>query len=97
MMQETDISICAHVATWTVLRYYGTKYLQYSNPSMGEIVENVHEEWGRKTPSSGLTPIQVSDILTYYGFYPIIRGGNKKQITMLLNEIMASTAVKNVI
>lgn len=89
MMQETDISICAHVATWTVLRYYGNKYLQYSNPSMGEIVENVHEEWGRKTPSSGLTPIQVSDILTHYGFYPIIRGGNKKQITMLLNEIMA--------
>ncbi|MBQ4524190.1 MAG: hypothetical protein IJA10_14775 [Lachnospiraceae bacterium] len=89
MMQDTDISICAHTAIWTILRYYGNQYIQYANPTLGDIIENVHEEWGRKTPSNGLTPVQVSDILTKHGFYPIIRGGDKDNIGKLLAEIMA--------
>lgn len=89
MMQETDIAICAHIAAWSVLRYYGNKYNNYLNPTLGEIVDIVHEEWGRKTPSSGLTPVQVSNIMSRFGFYPIIRGGDKSKTDYLLNEMMA--------
>lgn len=86
MMQETDISICAHIATWTILRYYANNY---TSPTLGDIVEKVSEEWGRKTPSIGLTPIQVSQILSQYKFYPIIRGGYKEKQTQLLDETIA--------
>lgn len=89
MMQDTDITICAHIAMWTVLKYYGNKFVNYMNPSIGDIVENVSENWGRKTPSIGLTPIQVSEALSRFGFYPIIRGGNKEKINQLLDETMA--------
>ena len=90
MMQDTDITICAHIAMWTVLKYYGNKFMNYVNPSIGDIVENVSENWGRKTPSIGLTPIQVSETLSRFGFYPIIRGGNKEKTNQLLDETMAS-------
>lgn len=89
MMQDTDITTCAHIAVWSVLRYYGNRFVNYSCPTLGEIVENVHEEWGRKTPSVGLTPIQVAEILSRYGFYPIIRGGNKNKTDLLLEETFA--------
>ena len=89
MMQDTDITICAHIAMWTVLNYYGNKYTNYVNPDIGKIVENVFENWGRKTPSIGLTPIQVSEALSRFGFYPIIRGGNKSKLMQLLDETMA--------
>lgn len=89
MMQDTDITICAHISVWTILRYFGSKYTNYLNPPVGDIVENVNEIWGRKTPSIGLTPIQVADVIGKYGFYPIIRGGDKKNIINLLDEAMA--------
>lgn len=89
MMQDTDITICAHIAMWTVLNYYGNKYPNYVIPVIGNIVENVIENWGRKTPSIGLTPIQVSEALSRFGFYPIIRGGNKSKAAQLLDETIA--------
>lgn len=89
MMQDTDITICAHIAMWTVLNYYGNKYMNYVSPVIGSVVENVSENWGRKTPSIGLTPIQVSEALSRFGFYPIIRGGTRSRITQLLDETMA--------
>lgn len=70
--QQTDISVCAHTATWTIVRYFGDKYRNYINATIGDIVERTHNEWGRKTPSLGLTPIQVSDILKEYKFTPLI-------------------------
>lgn len=89
MMQDTDITICAHISTWTILNYYGNKYSKYINPSMADIVEKVNENWGRKTPSIGLTPIQVSEVISKFGFYPIIRGGNKDNLINLLDETMS--------
>ncbi|MFI3170176.1 MAG: hypothetical protein R3Y06_09555 [Faecalibacterium sp.] len=89
MMQETDITVCAHVALWTVLRYYGNRHSGYSDCTMGQVVDSVNEHWGRKTPSTGLTPVQVADVLKNHGFSPIIRGSEKVQNDMFLDEIIA--------
>ena len=43
MMQDTDITTCAHIAVWSVLRYYGSRFVNYSCPTLGEIVENVQD------------------------------------------------------
>ncbi|WP_310605151.1 hypothetical protein [Anaerosporobacter sp.] len=89
MKQEVDISVCAHVAAWTILRYYGTKYHNYADTTMGTITQRIKGDMGRKTPSSGLTPVQIADLFQEYGFSPIIRGGMKEKNNRLLDEMVA--------
>lgn len=87
--QQTDISVCAHTAFWTVIRYFGNKFRNYADTTIGEIVEKTQNDWGRKTPSLGLTPIQVSDLFKEYGFTPLILQYEKNKDTEFLNEIVA--------
>lgn len=89
MKQEVDITVCAHVAAWTILRYYGTKYHNYADTTMGEISQKITGDMGRKTPSNGLTPVQIADLFQAYGFSPIIRGSMIKGNHQFLNEITA--------
>lgn len=89
MMQETDISVCAHVSLWTVLRYYGNKYKNYTECAMGDIIEKIQGDWGRKTPSGGLTPLQIADVLKLFNFSPIVRGGEKRKSDMFLDEMIS--------
>lgn len=87
--QETDISVCAHTATWTILRYFGNKFKNYADTTIGEIVNVSNNDWGRKTPSIGLNPIQVSDILKKYGFSPLILQCEKDLDDKFIEEVMA--------
>lgn len=89
MKQEVDISVCAHVAAWTILRYYGTKYHNYADTTMGGISQKIKGDMGRKTPSNGLTPVQIADLFQEYGFSPVIRGGIKEGNSQFLEEITA--------
>lgn len=85
--QEVDISCCAHTATWTVLKYFGNRFKNYLDTNIGEIVEKVKNDWGRKTPTMGLTPVQVSDVFKEYGFSPIIIGKNRNKHS--IDELLA--------
>ena len=87
--QETDISVCAHTATWTLLRYFGNKFNNYADTTIGEIVDNTDNDWGRKTPSIGLNPVQVSDIFKKYGFSPLILECVKRLEDKFIDEVMA--------
>ena len=89
MKQEVDISVCAHVAAWTILRYYGTKYHNYADTTMGAVSQKIKTDMGRKTPSNGLTPVQIADLFQEYGFSPIIRGGMKDKNNQFLDEMTA--------
>lgn len=87
--QETDIAVCAHTATWTILRYFGNKFKNYPDTSIGEIVDFVNNDWGRKTPSIGLNPVQVSDIFKNYKFSPLILQCEKEVDDKFVDEVMA--------
>ena len=89
--QQTDISVCAHTAFWTIIRYFGNKFRNYADTTIGEIVEKTQNDWGRKTPSLGLTPVQISDLFKEYGFSPLILQAEKDRDTEAeyLNEVMA--------
>ena len=87
--QQTDISVCAHTAVWTILRYYGTKYKKYADATIGDIVAKTENDWGRKTPSLGLDPVQISDLLKEYGFSPLIVGGEKSSNRIFCDEVLA--------
>lgn len=85
--QETDISVCAHTAAWTVIRYFGNRFQDYADTTIGELVTHTKNEWGRKTPSLGLTPVQVSDLFKEYNFSPLILQKDRKN--GFLDELMA--------
>lgn len=87
--QETDISVCAHTAVWTVIRYFGNKFRNYADATIGELVEHTKNDWGRKTPSLGLTPVQVSDLFKDYNLSPLILQRDKSNGNRFLDELVA--------
>lgn len=76
MQQETDITVCAHVAIWSVLRYFGTKYPNYHNITMGSVVEKLPEDIERKIPTSSVNMQKIPDIFKIMGFSPIVLSKN---------------------
>lgn len=72
MAQDTDIAVCAHVAVWTIVNYYGHRYPDYRRRSIGAIAEQVPRGLGRKVPSEGLNLLQISELLADNGFFPLI-------------------------
>lgn len=56
---------------------------------MGVIAQKIKGDMGRKTPSNGLTPVQIADLFQEYGFSPIIRGGVKEENSRFLDEMTA--------
>lgn len=72
MRQETDITVCAHVAMWSILRYYGNKYSNYKDITMGDIIELMPESVGRKFPTKAISMQQIPDVFKELGFSPIV-------------------------
>lgn len=89
MMQETDISVCAHVSVWSILRYFGNKFKNCADTTMGEMIEKIHVQGGRKTPSVGLDPIEISDLFAKYDFTPIIVFGSNDRERLFLDEVIS--------
>lgn len=89
MRQETDVSVCAHVAMWSILRYYGNRYKGHRDTVMGEIVDSVQNEKGRKIPSHGLTPDQIVNTLDLYNFSPVLLGDEFHKLHYFINEIIS--------
>lgn len=73
MHQEPDVSSCAHVALWSILRFFGNKHNNYSDVNMGSVVEHIQLNYDRKIPSKGLRIEQISNLLSQYGFSTLIR------------------------
>ena len=72
MYQETDISVCAHVAVWSIIRYYGNKYNIYADKRMMDIVNETPNGIGRNIPSGGLILTQIAEIFKKNNFHPLI-------------------------
>lgn len=76
MHQEPDVSCCAHVALWSILRYFGTKRSHYSDATMAEIVQKIQYNYDRAIPTRGLRVEQISNLLIQYGFSTLIRSNH---------------------
>ncbi len=71
--QDTDVTICAHAATWMTFRYYSERYTAYREIFPYEISQLSSDvSRGRLIPSKGLTALQITEIFSNYGFYPEI-------------------------
>ncbi len=69
--QDTDVTICAHAATWMTFRYFSERYPTYREIFPYEISQLSGDlSQGRLIPSKGLTAFEITEIFSQYGFYP---------------------------
>ena len=69
--QDTDVTVCAHAASWMVFRYFSEKYPNYAEAHPFEITQmTADQSHGRLIPSKGLTIFQLSEMFSQFGFYP---------------------------
>jgi hypothetical protein len=69
--QDTDVTICAHAATWMTLRYFSERYSTYREIFPYEISQLSGDvSHGRLVPSKGLTAFEITEIFARCGFYP---------------------------
>lgn len=68
MQQDGNVSICAHIAAWGVVRYFSQKYPYYPEKTLHEIT--VHDSPTRRVPSRGATVEQITQILQKNRFDP---------------------------
>ncbi|MBD3390891.1 MAG: hypothetical protein GF410_02635 [Chitinivibrionales bacterium] len=69
MQQDGNLSRCAHVALWSTVRYYSEKYPFYAQKTLFEISDLLQSNV-RKSPSSGMTIMQIAQVLRDCNFYP---------------------------
>lgn len=71
MQQDGNVSRCAHIATWGVIRYFSQKYKYYAEKTLNEMI-TAHDSKTRKVPSKGMTIDQIAQILANNRFTPEI-------------------------
>lgn len=69
MQQDGNVSRCAHIATWGVIRYFSQKYNYYAEKTLNEMI-TAHDSTTRKVPSKGMTIEQIAQILINNRFTP---------------------------
>ena len=89
MKQEGDVAVCAHVATWSVLRSFASRFHRYPELTLGRIVEMVSPESERMIPSRGLTAFQISQVFLDAGFSPVVLFNDERN-PRLIREAMIS-------
>lgn len=73
MSQHTDISVCAHVACWAILRHYSERYPQYAEFLTYDVTRMAHEfDPGGLLPSKGLQLEHAERIFAAAGTYPMV-------------------------
>jgi hypothetical protein len=92
MQQDGNVTRCAQVSIWSVVRYFSQKYPKYSEQTAYQI-SSLAEYDTRKVPSKGLTVNQISQILSKCGFSSEIymREYVDKNSKDLFNKILYSS------
>ena len=82
MAQHADISVCAHVSCWAILRHYSERFPQHRELLTQDITMLAQQfDPGGLTPSLGLNVSEAERIFQAAGTYPLIiaRGGNDEE------------------
>lgn len=70
MQQDGNVSRCAHIAAWSIIRYFSQKYTYYPEKTLHEIT--AYDSNIRQIPSRGATVDQIAQILRRNRFEPDI-------------------------
>lgn len=73
MRQHTDISVCAHVACWAILRHYSERFRKYREYLTYDVTRLAHEfDRGGIVPSRGLEVSHAERVFAGAGTYPVV-------------------------
>lgn len=76
MAQHGDISVCAHVCCWSILRHYSERYPQTSEWLLQDISKLASTfDPGDLTPGLGLNVLHAKYVLQAAGTYPLVVSG----------------------
>lgn len=78
MSQHADISVCAHVSCWSILRYYSERFSRYPELLLHDITMMASQfDPGGVAPGLGLEITDAERIFQAAGTYPLIVGKKK--------------------
>jgi hypothetical protein len=73
MYQHRDITVCAHVACWAILRHYSERYGTYAERLTHDVTRMAYDfDPGGLVPSLGLTVFHAERVFAAAGTYPIL-------------------------
>ncbi|MGE8450871.1 MAG: hypothetical protein ACN6OP_09710, partial [Pseudomonadales bacterium] len=73
MQQHTDISVCAHVACWAILRHYSERFRKYREYLTYDVTRLAHEfDRGGLVPAHGLEVSHAERVFSGAGTYPVV-------------------------
>lgn len=89
MNQQHDFSACAHVAAWSIMKYYGNEHTGYHDVNIGQVVDNIPEGEDRKLPSKGLNLRQIADVFRVHHVTPLIIRKEEGEEMEFFRELLA--------
>jgi hypothetical protein len=90
MSQHTDISVCAHVACWAILRHYSERYRQYAEFLTYDVTRMAHEfDPGGLLPSKGLQLEHAERVFAAAGMYPMVIAKNSANPGPFYRQLLA--------
>lgn len=90
MSQHIDISVCAHVSCWAILRHYSERFPQHRELLLHDITMLAAQfDPGGIAPSLGLTVYEAERIFQAAGTYPIIVSRRKSDDHEFYAQLLA--------
>jgi len=72
MSQDTEATVCAHTALWSMCRYLSERYTTYPETYPYDFIAGTTDTDGRTAPYRGMTYTDYSRLLTQFGCHPEI-------------------------
>lgn len=72
MSQDTEATVCAHTALWSMCRYLSERYPMYPETYPYDFIIGTTDTDGRTSPYRGMTYTDYSRLLTRFGCHPEI-------------------------
>jgi len=80
MSQDTEATVCAHTALWSMCRYLSERYTVYPETYPYDFISGTTDTNGRTAPYRGMTYTDYSRLLTQFGCHPEILFMQKEAI-----------------
>lgn len=90
MAQHVDISVCAHVSCWAILRHYSERFAEHRELLIHDITMLAKPfDPGGLTPALGLNLLEAERIFQSAGTYPVIVGKKSKDDPTFYVQLLA--------
>ncbi len=90
MEQHSDISVCAHVACWSVMRHYSERYPQHKELLLHDITTLARDfDPGGVAPANGLVVAEAERIFQAAGTYPLVIAQDTADLEKFYRQLIA--------